>query len=96
MTITPDQWMFAVLTIVGSLLAIGYMTGSLAEERRKLARPLAVGRLVNVDAGDHAGLAGWVHLLFVNHHTGEDMVTVHLNDGSFVTVRRADVSPLCG
>jgi hypothetical protein len=93
------------------ILAAGYMwitsrPGALPNGRERsplehsiakaLGKPLTVGRLVQIDAGVHRGLAGYVHDLFVEAATGMNLVTVRFQDDTYVTVRRDEVSPLLG
>lgn len=79
--------------VAATVLAVG--------RRRELVlavpRPLAPGRLVQIDAGDHRGLAGWVYRMAIDAGTGRPTVTVRLQlNDELVTVPRADVSPLFG
>lgn len=99
---SADAWLVTGLLAIGVIATIAYNTGSLADERRQRRDvprseppgPLAVNHLIQIDAGIHRGLAGWVHDLFVDVITGQEMVTVRLNDGGFVVVERKDVSRL--
>jgi hypothetical protein len=100
---SPDQWAFVVLLLIGVVFTVAYSTGSVAEERRRRRdapllppRPLLVNRLVNIDAGPHAGLVGWVREFVRDARTGREKVTVECQDGTWVQPDREDVSALFG
>lgn len=65
-------------------------------DRARSPRPLTHDRLVQVDAGPHRGLCGWVRELGLDPDTGHQTAKLQLNDGTLLTVPRADVSPLFG
>lgn len=94
--LTPDQFLFAALSVLGLGLFIAYETGSLAEERRRRARPLTIGRLVEIHAGPNAGLAGWIYAMLIDARSGKPIVTIRTQAGEFVTVDRENVSTLFG
>lgn len=98
---TPDQLLLAGLGAIGIAGYLAYATGSVNRERRPVpvtrpSRPLACGRLVQIDAGPDAGLAGWVYEMATDR-AGRQVVKVRLQlDDRIVVVDRSNVSALFG